>query len=331
MDIVIYNPNVNAFTSRNIHTWARNNGCDLVLELHLNAVSNPTAHGYETLKDFNQPNRKVFNDIHNAMVRKGWRDRGFKPCNGGGGRNLQNPRLMRQVGIDYILLEFCFITNANDMLTYDQNIDEIPKAIIDSCRNNGIRKLGIVYGHGGRDPGAVGVNGRREALEVRRINFTSVKREPLPTNSIGEITVTASKLNVRVQPNASATSIGFVYRTNTRPTFKKVGTWYQIVFENQVGYVHADYVNFNKSREDELDMTQDQLNKLLDEREKATIDKVLKILRPGDSVGNHWSDGEFDEFNTRMIAKGESPLSDKRPQDVITRAEVVTMINKESK
>lgn len=179
MDIVVYNPRANSVAKRNIGSWARVNGCDFVVELHTNSFNNPQANGYETLKDFSQPLTNRFKALHSAVAGLGWKDRGIKPCNGGGGRYLQNPRLVRRVGIEYALLELGFISNDRDLKTLKDNTSKIPKVIVDSLKSSGVKKLGVVYGHGANDPGAVNKHGDREASLVRKLNFTNIKGEYL--------------------------------------------------------------------------------------------------------------------------------------------------------
>lgn len=188
MKTVIYPVNKRSVTAGDIGKWAKKNGCDLVIEVHFNAVKDPKSNGCETLTDYNQRDGIPIKNIHRELVKLGWRDRGFKPCNGGGGRSLQNPRLVRQEGIQYMLLELCFISNVNDMALFDKHMDTIPSIILKTARESGVRTLGIVYGHGGNDVGAEGINGRREAVEVRRLDFTSDKVHTETEESVLDMT-----------------------------------------------------------------------------------------------------------------------------------------------
>ena len=59
---------------------------------------------------------------------------------------------------------------------------------------------------------------------------------------------TADVLNVRSQPNMSATVIGqYTYGTNVDIT-DKVDVWYQIRYNSGYAYIHSDYVAFNYSQ-----------------------------------------------------------------------------------
>lgn len=169
MHIEIYNPKVNSVKAGNIHSWAQANKLQAVIEIHRNAFAQASANGVETLVDYRQKSVMMLN-LHKELAKLGWFDRGVKPANGNGGRQLQNPRLMWRAGIPYSLLELGFITNSKDNEIFDKNLSKISSIIISVAKASGIDRLGIVYGHGQGDPGALGL-GRGEAEDVRKITF----------------------------------------------------------------------------------------------------------------------------------------------------------------
>ena len=259
MDIRVYNPNKRSVVEADIHTWAKANSCDFVIEFHMNSDGNPQANGYETLVDYNQGINNITKALHSSLVKFGWRDRGVKYCNGGGGRDLQNPRLMRSVKINYALVELGFLSNQNDVNIFNRQIPNIPKVIYDICKQNGVKTLGIVYGHGNKDVGAVNSYGIQEAVQVRKLNF----------NNIG--------------------------------------------------------------KEDELDMTKAELNKLLDDRDKQLVSKILRqveteIVKKGETK-NHWADLDFNELNEFLSKNEISIIADKRHNDLGSRGENIRMLN----
>lgn len=206
MKIVTYNPNLDCFAQRNIASWARNNRVQIVYELHRNAFSNPSANGYETLIDYRQRSIAVTNLHRRIIERTGYRDRGIKVTNGGGGRALYNSRQMFEVAkIPYCLLELGFMGNANDNSIFDRTIKTIEEVIVQLSRDSGLTCIGIVYGHGARDPGAVAL-GRREADDVRKIkptvNSTSINTPQTPQNHPSESGSNSNDLMFYVQVGA---------------------------------------------------------------------------------------------------------------------------------
>lgn len=169
--VIVYNPQVDSVRARNIHTWANENNLDAVYELHLNAFKQASANGYETFMQVGTGSA-FKRDVHQTLAALPWRDRGLKEANARGGIRLQNPRLMNSSRAEYLLLELGFITNASDMKIFDDNISAIEKILVEVAQKHGKKRIGVVYGHGQGDPGAVG-NGRREADEVRRISLNN--------------------------------------------------------------------------------------------------------------------------------------------------------------
>lgn len=189
LHVEIYNPNINSVKAGNIGSWANANKLDGIIELHRNAVDNPQAHGYETILDYKNINSFAKN-VHAKMVALGWRDRGYKYANDGKWRNLSNPRKAREArqgGIPYALLELGFIGNSNDNKIFDQNLVQMGNLIMKAAIESGMKRIGIVYGHGGGDPGAGGL-GRREATDVRKIPFNPSNLNSKPQSTPSEST-----------------------------------------------------------------------------------------------------------------------------------------------
>ena len=59
------------------------------------------------------------------------------------------------------------------------------------------------------------------------------------------VTVTADKLNVRAQANASSKSLGVVRRGDELEFVSQIGGWYQVKYENQLGFVLENYVDLD--------------------------------------------------------------------------------------
>ena len=160
MEVIYYHKNYDAYQQRDIVAWARANKLDYIIELHRNAAS-AAAYGYESLLKGTPDSTDLA--IHNAMVSLGFYNRGIKQRT-----DLYN---MNQIsGIcSYILLELGFITNSGDNTIFDNKLNEIGSKIFDAAEKTGVKRLGVICGHGQGDPGAVAF-GRQEALDVRKIN-----------------------------------------------------------------------------------------------------------------------------------------------------------------
>ena len=75
---------------------------------------------------------------------------------------------------------------------------------------------------------------------------------PADTASADAVTVTAEKLNVRAKPDADGNSIGVVREGEELSFISEIGSWIQVKFDGQVGYVMEDYVRLDSEevRED---------------------------------------------------------------------------------
>lgn len=171
MDIIWYHKDYDCYRQGDIVAWARAYNIDYIVELHRNAF-NGTARGYETIINSRYSADMIDRTLHNALVGLGFIDRGIK-----GRSDLANCNRMAGTGIGYSLLEIEFIDNAADNAIYDNKLAEIGQMIFLACKNSGVRRLGVICGHGQGDPGASAL-GRTEAVDVRKINVTQA---PTPT------------------------------------------------------------------------------------------------------------------------------------------------------
>ncbi|OHW61366.1 N-acetylmuramoyl-L-alanine amidase [Andreesenia angusta] len=255
MEVVVYNPKLNCFKQGDIVSWARANKLDLVVENHRNSAGE-TSYGYESLVDHYQAIPQSIVEVHRAMVALGWRDRGFVKRNGPEQKGHQNSRLMRIAKIPYVLLEHGFISNPQENQRYDSKLISIGSSIYDAAKRSGVKRLGVIYGHGQGDPGACKLP-RTEAEDVRRISVAKKKEE--------------------------------------------------------------------------IDMTKEELNKILDERDRAITTKVLKevtsILSPGEVKGEHWVNPDFEELNRYLEANGVPAIMSRAHNNMCTRAEVIRINN----
>ena len=167
MQVIYYDKTKDAFREINIHTWAKNNKLDYVIELHRNSFSSSSAKGSEVLiwHEFNSDAKD--SAVLTSMLNCGYTNRGIKKRN-----DLQNMNLMSNTGISYSLVEIGFISNSEDNAIFDKTIIKLGQELYTRLKNAGVKRLGVVYGHGQGDPGAV--NGKRtEADDVRKIKITT--------------------------------------------------------------------------------------------------------------------------------------------------------------
>ena len=98
-----------------------------VIEVHLNSFKDASANGTETWIHSTRNANKVDTAIHNVL-KKYFRDRGIKKSN-----NLTlTMNVAKDRGIDYRLVELCFISNANDMKVLNANMDRIAKEMAEA-------------------------------------------------------------------------------------------------------------------------------------------------------------------------------------------------------
>lgn len=105
----------------------------IVVDIHFNAAT-PTANGTETLipEVPNNFERRLAGEINQALVDIGFRNRGVKTE-----ADSHHGRLgwMRLNG-ENILIETCFISNAEDMVRYSRHFNVICKSIADVLIKN---------------------------------------------------------------------------------------------------------------------------------------------------------------------------------------------------
>lgn len=255
MEVVVYNPKFNCFKQGDIVSWARANKLDLVVENHRNSAGE-TSYGYESLVDHYQAIPQSIVEVHRAMVALGWRDRGFVKRNGPGQKGHQNSRLMRIAKIPYVLLEHGFISNPQENQRYDSKLISIGSSIYDAAKRSGVKRLGVIYGHGQGDPGACKLP-RTEAEDVRRISVAKKKEE--------------------------------------------------------------------------IDMDRNELNRILDERDRKIKTDVLKqvtdLIRPGDIKGAHWANADFEELNKFLVENGVDPIESTAHNNMCTRGVMLRVVN----
>ena len=171
MQVIYYNSKKDAFRERNIHTWAKNNKLDYVIELHRNSFTNKTANGSEVLIHEKNNANNIDKAVLNSIISCGYLNRGFKKRG-----DLANINLMNNAKIGYSLAEIGFISNAKDNEIFDKTLQKLGQELYNNLKNAGVKRLGVVYGHGNGDPGAV--NGsRKEADDVRRIKVSPPQNE----------------------------------------------------------------------------------------------------------------------------------------------------------
>lgn len=171
MQVIYYNIKKDAFRERNIHVWAQNNKLDYVIELHRNAFTNKTAKGSEVLIHEKINANNINKAVLNSIISCGYVNRGFKKRS-----DLSNMNLMRNTKIGYSLAEIGFISNEGDNKVFDKTLQKLGQELYNNLKKAGVKRLGVVYGHGNGDPGAVNGN-RKEADDVRKIKISPPQNE----------------------------------------------------------------------------------------------------------------------------------------------------------
>ena len=98
---------------------------DICVDLHFNAVANPTANGTEVFKPFNATDTEieVAEDLlYATCMILGTKNRGVKREGEGTHRRLA---MLSDIKCNSVLLEVCFISNINDAVKYKEMKDEL--------------------------------------------------------------------------------------------------------------------------------------------------------------------------------------------------------------
>lgn len=99
-----------------------------VLELHLDAASAAATGGHVIIHGDYQPDDQ---DKRLAdLIKRIFGCRGGKCFDGR--RDLQNPNIARARGINYRLIELCFVTNPNDVAKLKANLDRVAKGVVEA-------------------------------------------------------------------------------------------------------------------------------------------------------------------------------------------------------
>lgn len=105
-----------------------NVGCkptDICVDLHFNAVGNPTAHGTEIFKPFNSTDTEMElaeDLLYSTCMILGTKNRGVKREGEGTHSRLA---MLSDVMCNSVLLEVCFISNREDANKYKEKRDEL--------------------------------------------------------------------------------------------------------------------------------------------------------------------------------------------------------------
>lgn len=122
--IAIYDTNLNAFWQKNAGTWAVNNRCTYVCEIHLNAGGG-TGTELLILPKLHADDNDI--KVLDAMTST------FKLANRGiKHMQLQNLSLIASRGISCSLLECVFIDNQNDMVVWQAKKSEFARKLIEN-------------------------------------------------------------------------------------------------------------------------------------------------------------------------------------------------------
>lgn len=98
---------------------------DICVDLHFNAVANPSANGTEVFKPFNATDTEidVAEDLlYSTCMVLGTKNRGVKREGEGTHQRLA---ILSDIRCNSVLLEVCFISNINDVVKYKDKKDEL--------------------------------------------------------------------------------------------------------------------------------------------------------------------------------------------------------------
>ena len=98
---------------------------DICVDLHFNAVGNPTANGTEVLRPFNHNDTEIEvaeNLLYSTCMVLGTKNRGVKREGEGTHSRLA---MLSDVSYNSVLLEVCFISNREDANKYKERKDEL--------------------------------------------------------------------------------------------------------------------------------------------------------------------------------------------------------------
>jgi hypothetical protein len=174
---VVYPTTRNLFRARD---WNFFRTGDVVIEWHLNAFSNATAHGTEILIrsgfTLDARGRRIIGSMSRFFARR------RLPSGVMFRSDLQNMNVFAQRGIWYVLPELCFITNTNDMRIYNSRFNEIMDDIARAITGGAIQPPPT----------------------------TQPPTTPPPTNSNFRVRVTANLLNIRAGSGTNHRIVGSI-------------------------------------------------------------------------------------------------------------------------
>ena len=107
-----------------------------VVELHLDAASAAATGGHVIIHADYVPDEQDKRLM--ALIERLFGCRGGKCFDGR--RDLQNPNIARARGINYRLVELCFVTNANDVKKLLASLDEVAKGIIEAMTGESLKE-----------------------------------------------------------------------------------------------------------------------------------------------------------------------------------------------
>lgn len=172
--IIYYPISLNAYNQKNIKEWSLNNGLKYVVEIHFNAF-NKTAQGTENWIYSGYAPDPVDRELVSALASN------FNLINRGtkGTNQLANVVRMANSNIGYCLLETHFGDNSSDHSKMQdvRRVGGVIKQVLDKYYS-GNTKVGIVYGHGQGDSGAIASNGQQEQNYVRSIKVETATTPP---------------------------------------------------------------------------------------------------------------------------------------------------------
>lgn len=208
-------------TNRNAYEDVKN-GCvqvnfanyDYVLEIHFNSAGNILANGTEVWVTPAESGINVEQLIVNKIASLGYLNRGVKREDFAVIRNAKNK------GVSSALIEICFISNQNDMNKYNDNFENICKAIVD----------GVGEGFGlSKNNNIIVTPQPVKPLEKPKVNYfvkTSDGKQ-LGAFSVLDNAKNMAKTNNSIVYNANGSVlVSYVPQINTGQRYVENGTYY---------------------------------------------------------------------------------------------------------
>ena len=168
-----------------------------------------------------------------------------------------------------------------------------------------------------QDKLAIGVaNGVEQYLK------NTVQLAPLPVIDTGKV-INTDALNVRGGYGTSYPIIGQVLKdTEVEIVEKNENNWYKIKYDGGYGFVSGKYIEIKKTQEPEVPKEPEKPEEPEVPKEPEVPNQVIK------DIDGHWAKDQILDFISKGYISGYPEDNTFRPENSITRAEFVKIVNK---